>query len=413
MRHFELSSGSSAKFWEIELRGAAFTVRFGKIGTTGQEKTKSFADEAKARAAHDALIREKTGKGYREVAGAETGGEAAKPERAPKTKGAKDKPRGTVKTESSKMSATIAAIEAWMREHAPLLVDNLRPGCAPAELDHAAAALGMRLPPTLEALYLLHDGQLEEQNCFIEALDFFGVRVALSERERFLRRYVDAPYGVRSYPDEPSAWEKTPLFEEEVGDRWWPLAGMDSDFLVVSLATGRVFRAAKDVPPLTLAANDVEGFFAEYLARMERGDYSVEEGFGDYYLASDREWIVESPRVPATRPPESPKEIVDRVFRAILGRSLLFQLEEVNATKNAVEVIVAFNRPDDWDARLRDHPVVTKPLDAFRRSLALELPTYERTIELLPIDAPLRSFTIALSNAGPDGHELLKRLPPI
>ena len=42
------------------------TVRFGRIGTGGQTKTKSFADESAAREHADSLIEEKTGKGYSE-----------------------------------------------------------------------------------------------------------------------------------------------------------------------------------------------------------------------------------------------------------------------------------------------------------------------------------------------------------
>ena len=49
MRRFELVEGSSSKFWEIELDGWDVTVRFGRIGTQGQAKTKSLASDAAAR----------------------------------------------------------------------------------------------------------------------------------------------------------------------------------------------------------------------------------------------------------------------------------------------------------------------------------------------------------------------------
>jgi uncharacterized protein (TIGR02996 family) len=64
MRTFEFRDGKSNKFWSIELRGAEHTVTFGKIGTKGQSKTKTFDDEAKAKAAHDKLIQEKLREGY-------------------------------------------------------------------------------------------------------------------------------------------------------------------------------------------------------------------------------------------------------------------------------------------------------------------------------------------------------------
>lgn len=70
MPRYEYVEGSSSKFWEIEISGASVTTRWGRIGTAGQEKTKDFASAEKARAEYDALIQEKTGKGYRETGAA-------------------------------------------------------------------------------------------------------------------------------------------------------------------------------------------------------------------------------------------------------------------------------------------------------------------------------------------------------
>lgn len=75
MRTFEFNDGRSSKYWNIELSGSEFTVSYGRIGATGQTQTKSFADAAKALAAHDKLVAEKVGKGYVET----TAGVAAAP----------------------------------------------------------------------------------------------------------------------------------------------------------------------------------------------------------------------------------------------------------------------------------------------------------------------------------------------
>ena len=64
MRRFEFVGGSSAKFWEISVNGNDVTVRYGRIGTSGQEQTKSFSDAEKAKKHAHKLIAEKTGKGY-------------------------------------------------------------------------------------------------------------------------------------------------------------------------------------------------------------------------------------------------------------------------------------------------------------------------------------------------------------
>src|SRR4051812_3448874 len=99
MRRFELVDGSSRKFWEIARERAAVTVRFGRIGTNGQTQTKAFDDEKKATAELDKLVKEKTKKGYAEIA-VEPEAVAAKPAApapapAPKPKAAKAPPPPT------------------------------------------------------------------------------------------------------------------------------------------------------------------------------------------------------------------------------------------------------------------------------------------------------------------------------
>ncbi len=63
-RRFEMADGTSNKFWEIEVRDADLTVCFGRIGTAGQTKTKSFPSAAAAEAEAARLVSEKTSKGY-------------------------------------------------------------------------------------------------------------------------------------------------------------------------------------------------------------------------------------------------------------------------------------------------------------------------------------------------------------
>ena len=66
VRHFELIAGGSKKFWEISQSGPAITVRFGRIGTSGQEQTKNFPDDSTAAGEMNRLIAEKIKKGYTE-----------------------------------------------------------------------------------------------------------------------------------------------------------------------------------------------------------------------------------------------------------------------------------------------------------------------------------------------------------
>jgi uncharacterized protein (TIGR02996 family) len=77
VRTFICREGGASKFWNIELQGKSFTVNYGRVGSAGRSQTKTFADAAKAEAAHDKLVKQKLGKGYVET----TGHRPADPER--------------------------------------------------------------------------------------------------------------------------------------------------------------------------------------------------------------------------------------------------------------------------------------------------------------------------------------------
>lgn len=64
VRYFEFVEGSSSKFWSIKMHGNDVTVKYGRIGTSGQEKTKSFPSSSAAKKYYDEIIDEKVEKGY-------------------------------------------------------------------------------------------------------------------------------------------------------------------------------------------------------------------------------------------------------------------------------------------------------------------------------------------------------------
>jgi DNA ligase 1 len=63
-RYFEFVAGNSRKFWEVSHAGCDLTTRWGHIGTAGQSKTKTFADESTAADEVAKLITAKTREGY-------------------------------------------------------------------------------------------------------------------------------------------------------------------------------------------------------------------------------------------------------------------------------------------------------------------------------------------------------------
>jgi DNA ligase-1 len=65
-RRFEFTEGTSSKFWEITQSGSDVTTRWGRIGSAGQSKTKTFANTVAAERQVAKLIEEKTEEGYLE-----------------------------------------------------------------------------------------------------------------------------------------------------------------------------------------------------------------------------------------------------------------------------------------------------------------------------------------------------------
>jgi predicted DNA-binding WGR domain protein len=66
-RRFEYRKDLSSKFWEITVNGSEHTVRFGKIGKSGQTQTKRFVSSGAAQQDAARLIVEKQRKGYIEA----------------------------------------------------------------------------------------------------------------------------------------------------------------------------------------------------------------------------------------------------------------------------------------------------------------------------------------------------------
>jgi predicted DNA-binding WGR domain protein len=69
MQRYECVTGTHSKFWTIDRAAAKVTTSWGRIGTAGQSKTKSFATDALAKKEVAKLIAEKTRGGYKAIAG--------------------------------------------------------------------------------------------------------------------------------------------------------------------------------------------------------------------------------------------------------------------------------------------------------------------------------------------------------
>jgi cell wall assembly regulator SMI1 len=172
----------------------------------------------------------------------------------------------------------IARICAWMVTHdAPLLAENLADGASPEAIARAEAQLGGPLPDDLRQLWLLHDGQNEWGNGFVESYDLLSIAQALDERSTLHA-------GLTFAQANASWWARSGGTDEELAsDHWIPFAGRDSDLLAVHGVSGRVFACRHD-DNFKVIADSFAAWLDAYVARVEADDYVVEAGFGDYFL---------------------------------------------------------------------------------------------------------------------------------
>ena len=164
MRRFELSEGTSNKFWQVERDDASVTVCFGRIGTSGQSQVKSFASATAAQAEMDKLIKEKTKKGYAEVAVAPGATSPAPKPAAPKPVAAPTPAAAPTSVQSTPIErapappataavGTIAWTDAALRSASPMRGrDTIVPRKPDAKHLHSKIATAMKaFGPLLDA----------------------------------------------------------------------------------------------------------------------------------------------------------------------------------------------------------------------------------------------------------------------
>ena len=139
-RRFEFEEGGSSKFWEVSVEGSDMTVCYGRIGTSGQSKTKGFASGDAAQKEADKLVVEKTKKGYQEVAG--SGSPSPKPAAVAKTHPA---PQTVASVPSAEPAMPSETAPAMPRESTPV-AENAPPKVA-AETAMVLGELVSFVPP--------------------------------------------------------------------------------------------------------------------------------------------------------------------------------------------------------------------------------------------------------------------------
>lgn len=171
-------------------------------------------------------------------------------------------------------------VRFWMYENgAELLAENLAPGADEAALDACEKRMGFPLGADLRALWAVHDGQHEEGNGFYESYDLLSSKQADPEDVRTFLPFL------REDASNSGVQQSGLTAAELASDSWIRIVGRDADGVAVNAESGRVFDICHDdFPALKYGAPSLLAWLTAYADRVEADDYTVAEGFGDFYL---------------------------------------------------------------------------------------------------------------------------------
>lgn len=66
-KYLEFQDKDSSKFWEVSVVGKKVSIKYGKIGTSGQNTVKEFSTTTEAKVHAEKVTSEKLKKGYKEA----------------------------------------------------------------------------------------------------------------------------------------------------------------------------------------------------------------------------------------------------------------------------------------------------------------------------------------------------------
>ncbi|MEW6282217.1 MAG: WGR domain-containing protein [Candidatus Eremiobacterota bacterium] len=260
MRRFEFEEGNSSKFWEIELEGDSFTVRYGRLGTQGQTQTRTLDDDARALKEYDKLVAEKLKKGYREV-GASA---AAAPSPAPRPAAAKEDPEVRRLWDRAEK-----CLKAHHRKH----YAALNKGATEAQIAKLEKEIGAALPDDFKASLRIHNGQDSDGPWVLRGWELLSCARIADEWGVWNDLYPDDFEDCEGEPDSP-----------RVKNHWWhprwiPITyngGGDHHCLDLDPTpqgqVGQVIQMWHDDSPRTLEGSSFRDWFSRFVDDLEAGE---------------------------------------------------------------------------------------------------------------------------------------------
>lgn len=247
MRRFEFKKGSSNKFWEVTVSGNKLTVRFGRLGSAGQEKSKTFATPALAQKEENKLVAEKEGKGYKEV-------------RLPSS--AKDvAPAAPIKP-TGPASDLLERLDKWVSANRPDYYGKLLGGASPKDLDALEKKFQLQLPSGFRELYQWRNGQDPNYSASLQHNWMFSRLEDLSDSKETLDGMIGSDF------EDPKWWRRG----------WVPfLSNGGGDHLCLDLtaedggAPGQLLIFYHDWEKRAVEYPSLEAWLSELVESMENG----------------------------------------------------------------------------------------------------------------------------------------------
>lgn len=190
-------------------------------------------------------------------------------------------------------------LEAWGKEHAPKMLEDLNPGASPEDLAALESALGRELPGSFRESLSIHDGESDGwPNKVFADLGAYHPSAAIVEQWR-MRQQVAEQIG-EHFSDAERAEQIADGIISVTGAvqpaffhrDWIPIMDCNGDvFWAIDFAPsdggelGQIIRVDLESCDWRVIAPSFEAFFAAYVASLEAGDYPIVEG-----LPSKEEW---------------------------------------------------------------------------------------------------------------------------
>lgn len=183
---------------------------------------------------------------------------------------------------SHRIDVTWQRIEAWLAAHAPQIHEELRPPASPAQIEAAEAALGVRFPDDVRALYRLHDGQGRDGLGLLGGWTWLDLASVVSEWNIWKGLLDKGTFGANDGGD-PGPGVRGDWWNP----RWIPLTYSGSgDHHCVDLAPaeggaeGQILRMWHDMESRSLIAPSLHAWLEQLAGELESGERVFDEEYG-------------------------------------------------------------------------------------------------------------------------------------